>query len=196
MRRTLASLGIFGIFTAGFITFKDKISFVPNIGKPSDAEAVVTPEPPTLSTKPSNQLVTKGVQHENSHRRSRSRKVQRPGARASERASDESDEIESLASIYQDQEAGSEGSSVTAESVPSPDVAERSSQQPSSRIAGVKVAAWLHSKKNAIPTEVPDPSIGTGMRYFLNCMELKKQHLTPLDAKDCDALITDRRYKN
>ena len=194
MRRILATLGILGTFTAGVYWLKDRVSFAPKIGTPVEMHQEVATAP---NTQKKFTTTTKGEKHENSAKRSRSTKVQGPRSGENERASDELDEIESLASIYQDQEAQPAQSKRSSVTEPE-EVLKDSNSQAASRspIPGVKVAAWVSSQKNVVPHEVPDPGTGTGMRYFLNCMELKKKGLSPLNAKDCDALIADRRLKN
>lgn len=176
MRRTLVTVSIFGAFLASVYWLKDRVHFAPNIG---------TPPLPVQKN-----FTTKGAKHdETRNQRSRSAKVQRPRTRQDEGASIELDEIESIASIYQDQEVVEQRASVTEEEL-------NSQAENHTPIPGVKVSAWVSSQKHAVPKDVPDPNVGTGMRYFLNCMEVKKKKLSPLEAKDCDALITDRRYKN
>lgn len=187
MRQFITYSFILGGAVLGYFAFKDSITFAPNIGTLQATAKPVTPSQTTQ--KVAQNLVTPKVRkdrkHESKHHLANP-VAQRPRAGEDEGSSISADEIESISSIYQNQEG--QRDSQPGSSLNSP-VAELPKARPISPIPGVKVAAWVRSRQDHLNTEVPDPKIGSGMRVFLNCVELKKKGASPLEERECDKVL-------
>lgn len=175
--------------TLGYFAIKDSnVTFAPNVGTPETLPTKARAHSP----KNSQNLTTakygkrKASKHE-SKRHFPTPDAQRPRSGEDEGTSISTDEIESLASIYQNQEGRK---SYESESVGSPE--ELHESQSRSPIPGVKIAAWVRSNQNRIHTEIPDPKVGSGMRVFLNCVELKKKGMSPVDRQDCAQVLAHK----
>ena len=127
--------------------------------------------------------VTRGAKHENLSKR---HGVKAARARSHSRASRPLDEGKKLPSIYSSQKAQRPEPAVTAEGEEESEDSQSLVQD--TVVHGVPVQAWAQSKQNHLNTEVPDPNAGSGMRFFVGCLEMKKKGAR-FEQKDCQAMI-------
>jgi len=57
-----------------------------------------------------------------------------------------------------------------------------------SHVGGVPVQGWLRSRRNSLPAGVLAPPPSSGLRVFVDCMEIKGIATQPLSQKECGAL--------
>lgn len=198
MRQYFTYAIIFGGALLGYLSLKDKITFAPNIGTAEDFAkqkqlqnqqlAQNAAKAPTQNFVHTKNLSRKETRHE-SKRHFANPNAQRTRHREDEGSSISADEIESIASIYQDQEGQREQQPESAVSATNNELPK---SRPISPIPGVKVAAWVRSNSNHLKTDVPDPRIGAGMRVFVNCVELKKKGASPLEQRECDRVLAKK----
>ena len=134
-----------------------------------------------------------GEQHESaSHRSSQQVESDLENVDSEEGASSSFEQAQSLPSIYQDEELEPSGSAVNLEEEISTESNEKSIEaQKQPVVYGVPVASWLKHAKNQLPSKVAvNPP--QGMRFFFNCMELKKDGTQPLSQKQCKEIAVSR----
>ncbi len=179
MRETIPYIVLLGALTTGYVAIKNR-----NATTSTEAQQNVLatyPKPTSIiykKTKP--HYVSKGVKHEGRSSITASN-TQSTSSRKNEELADATTEIESLTSIYENHKGRHRESVKTKLDL---------SAQPKSPIHGVKVAAWIASKENQVPTTIADPTLGDGLRVFFNCMELKKQGPKVLNDHDCEAIAS------
>lgn len=102
------------------------------------------------------------------------------------------EQAESLPSIYQDEESELSGSAVDLEEKIESESHESTADKPKQPVVyGVPVASWLKHNKNRLASkvELKNPS---GVRLFINCMEIKKEGTQALTQRDCKQIAVSR----
>jgi hypothetical protein len=141
-------------------------------------------------SKPSQQ----GEQHESTSHRSRQQVEPDIESVGSEEGDSSSfDQAENLPSIYQDEELESSGFAVNLGEDEVKSESNESSSQPQKQpvVYGVPVASWLKHSKNQLPAKV-EITNDTGMRLFINCMEIKKHGTSALTQRECKEIAVSR----
>lgn len=189
MRPLITGFIVLGVAFLGYRALKNSDRFAPNVVAPIPATQPLQSSE-KFPTKPTSQLVSKSIRKEKKHESKRliaDPDAQRPRSGKNEGTSISTDEIESLTSIYQSEERRIEQPEFAA-------ISEFESPKPQSRspIPGVKIAAWVRSNQDRLPKEVPDPKVGSSLRVFVNCVELRKKGASPLEKGECEKIVASK----
>jgi hypothetical protein len=134
-----------------------------------------------------------GEQHESTSHRSRQQvESEHESVSSEEGASSSFEQAQSLPSIYQTEEPEHSGSALSLKEEIGQESNEETVEHPKEKVVyGIPIASWLKQQKNRLAPKV-EPVKANGMRFIINCVELKKAGTEALNQRECKEIAVSR----